>query len=137
MLCGAPSRGMKVLKTNHSKKGDLKMNKNLYVGNLSYKITEEDLKTNFSEAGEVESATIIKDKFSGQSKGFGFVEMKTEEGAGEAIKKFNGGTFDGKTITVNEARPKKEFGAGGGNRGGGGGGGFRGGNRGGGGGGRY
>jgi RNA recognition motif-containing protein len=111
------------------------MNKNLYVGNLSYKITDDDLKSNFSEAGEVESATIIKDKFSGQSKGFGFVEMKTEEGAAEAIKKFNGGTFDGKTITVNEARPKKEFGAGGGNRGGGrpggGGGGFRGGNRGG------
>ncbi len=115
------------------------MNKNLYVGNLSYKISDEDLKSNFSEAGEVESATIIKDKFSGQSKGFGFVEMKTEEGAAEAVKKFNGGTLDGKTITVNEARPKKEFGAGGGgHRGGGrpgGGGGFRGGgNRGGGGG---
>ena len=114
------------------------MNKNLYVGNLSYKITDEDLKSNFSEAGEVESATIIKDKFSGQSKGFGFVEMKTEEGAAEAVKKFNGGTLDGKTITVNEARPKKEFGGGGGHRGGGrpgGGGGFRGGgNRGGGGG---
>ena len=108
------------------------MNKNLYVGNLSYKISDEDLKSNFSEAGEVESATIIKDKFSGQSKGFGFVEMKTEEGAAEAVKKFNGGTLDGKTITVNEARPKKEFGAGGGHRGGGrpgGGGGFRGGNR--------
>jgi RNA recognition motif-containing protein len=103
------------------------MNKNLYVGNLSYKITDEDLKSNFSEAGEVESATIIKDKFTGQSKGFGFVEMKTEEGAAEAIKKFNGGMLDGKAITVNEARPKKEFGAGGGgprgggNRGGGGG----------------
>jgi RNA recognition motif-containing protein len=103
------------------------MNKNLYVGNLSYKVTDEDLKSNFSEAGEVASATIIKDKFSGQSKGFGFVEMKTEEGAAEAIKKFNGGTLDGKAITVNEARPKKEFGAGGGgprgggNRGGGGG----------------
>jgi len=114
------------------------MNKNLYVGNLSYKITDEDLKSNFSEAGEVASATIIKDKFSGQSKGFGFVEMKTEEGAAEAIKRFNGGTLDGKAITVNEARPKKEFGAGGGSRGGGrpggGGGGFRGGNRGGGGG---
>lgn len=95
------------------------MNKNLYVGNLSYKITDDDLKSNFSEAGEVLSATIIKDKFSGQSKGFGFVEMKTEEGAAEAIKKFNGGVLDGKTITVNEARPKKEFG--GGNRGGGGG----------------
>ncbi len=108
------------------------MNKNLYVGNLSYKITDEDLKSNFSEAGEVASATIIKDKFSGQSKGFGFVEMKTEEGAAEAIKRFNGGTLDGKSITVSEARPKKEFGSGsggghrsGGNRGGG----FRGGNR--------
>ncbi|HUN55862.1 MAG TPA: RNA-binding protein [Smithella sp.] len=122
------------------------MNKNLYVGNLSYKVTDEDLKSNFSEAGEVATASIIKDKFTGQSKGFGFVEMKTEEGAAEAIKKFNGGMLDGKAITVNEARPKKDFGAGGprggGNRGGGfnrgGGGGNRGGgNRGGGGGGRY
>jgi len=104
------------------------MNKNLYVGNLSYKITDEDLKSNFSEAGEVASATIIKDKFTGQSKGFGFVEMKTEEGAAEAIKKFNGGMLDGKAITVNEARPKKEFGGGGGfNRGPRGGGGNRGG----------
>jgi cold-inducible RNA-binding protein len=103
------------------------MNKNLYVGNLSFKVTDEDLKSNFSEAGEVASAAIIKDKFTGQSKGFGFVEMKTDEGAAEAIKKFNGGMLDGKAITVNEARPKKEFGAGGGNRGGGGG--FRGGNR--------
>ena len=113
------------------------MNKNLYVGNLSFKVTDEDLKTNFSEAGEVASASIIKDKFTGQSKGFGFVEMKTEEGATEAIKKFNGGMLDGKAITVNEARPKKEYGAGGGgNRGGGGGyrGGGAGGNRGGGGG---
>jgi len=102
------------------------MNKNLYVGNLSYKVTDDDLKTNFTEAGEVASASIIKDKFTGQSKGFGFVEMKTEEGATEAIKKFNGGMLDGKAITVNEARPKKEFGGGGsrgggGNRGGGGG----------------
>ena len=96
------------------------MNKNLYVGNLSYKITDDDLKTNFAVAGEVVSASVIKDKFSGQSRGFGFVEMKTEEGAAEAIKKFNGGTLDGKSITVNEAQPKKEFG-GGGSRGGGGG----------------
>ena len=115
------------------------MKKNLYVGNLSYKITDEDLKSNFSKAGEVASASIIKDKFTGQSRGFGFVEMKTEEGAAEAIKKFNGGTLDGKDITVNEARPKKEFGAGGGgprgggNRGGGGGGFNRGGRSGGGG----
>ncbi|HRS96904.1 MAG TPA: RNA-binding protein [Smithella sp.] len=107
------------------------MNKNLYVGNLSFKLTDEDLKANFSEAGEVVSASVIKDKFTGQSKGFGFVEMKTEEGAAQAIEKFNGGTLDGKTIIVNEARPKKEFGSGdrnpGGNFGkrGGRGGGFR------------
>jgi cold-inducible RNA-binding protein len=93
------------------------MNKNLYVGNLSYKITADDLISNFSEAGEVASAVIIKDKFTGQSKGFGFVEMKTEEGSAEAIKKFNGGTLDNRQITVNEAKPKKEFGAGGGNQG--------------------
>ena len=103
------------------------MNKNLYVGNLSFKVTDEDLKTNFAEAGEVASASIIKDKFTGQSKGFGFVEMKTEEGATQAIQKFNGGMLDGKAITVNEARPKKEFGAGGGGNRGGGGGGYRGG----------
>lgn len=87
------------------------MNKNLYVGNLSYQISNDDLKSNFSEAGEVVSATIITDKFTGLSKGFGFVEMKTEEGAMEAIKKFNDGMLDGKTITVNEARPKKDFSA--------------------------
>jgi cold-inducible RNA-binding protein len=102
------------------------MNKNLYVGNLSYNISNEDLKSNFSEAGEVTSVSIIKDKFTSQSKGFGFVEMKTEEGAAEAIKQFHGGMLDGKAITVNEARPKKDFGAGGagprsgGNRNGGG-----------------
>ncbi len=96
------------------------MNKNLYVGNLSAKITDDDLRANFAEAGEVASASVIKDKFTGQSKGFAFVEMKTEEGAAQAIEKFNGGTLDGKAITVNEARPKKEFGQGGGNRGGGG-----------------
>jgi cold-inducible RNA-binding protein len=110
------------------------MNKNLYVGNLSQKVTEDDLRNNFSEAGAVASVSIIKDKFSGVSRGFGFVEMETEEGAQEAIKKFNGGDLDGKTITVNEARPKTESGGGQrregggfrGGRGGGGGGGSRG-----------
>jgi cold-inducible RNA-binding protein len=114
------------------------MNKNLYVGNLSQKVTEDDLRNNFSEAGAVASVSVIKDKFSGVSRGFGFVEMETEEGAQEAIKKFNGGDLDGKTITVNEARPKTESSGprrDGGGRGPGGGGGFRGG-RGGGGGGR-
>jgi RNA recognition motif-containing protein len=98
---------------------ELEMGKNLYVGNLSFKVTDEDLKASFAQAGEVVSAAVIRDKFTGQSRGFGFVEMETEEGAQAAIQKFNGGTLDGKTITVNEARPKKEFG--GGNRGGGGG----------------
>lgn len=96
------------------------MNKNLYIGNLAYNIDEEDLKYNFSQVGEVASISIIKDKFTGLSKGFGFVEMKTAEGATEAIKRFHGGTLNGKIITVNEARPKKEYGAGGGKHGGGG-----------------
>ncbi len=95
------------------------MNKNLYVGNLSQNVTEEDLRKNFSEAGKVVSAAVIKDKFSGVSRGFGFVEMETEEGAQEAIRKFNGGDLDGKTITVNEARPKPESGGFRGGRGGG------------------
>jgi len=116
------------------------MNKNLYVGNLSQKVTEDDLRNNFSEAGTVASVSVIKDKFSGVSRGFGFVEMETEEGAQEAIKKFNGGDLDGKTITVNEARPKTESSGprrDGGGRGPGGGGGSRGGRGGGGGRGRY
>jgi cold-inducible RNA-binding protein len=111
------------------------MNKNLYVGNLSQKVTEDDLRNNFSEAGVVATVSVIKDKFSGVSRGFGFVEMETEEGAQEAIKKFNGGDLDGKTITVNEARPKTESSGprrDGGGRGPGGGGGFRGGRSGGG-----
>jgi RNA recognition motif-containing protein len=101
------------------------MNKNLYIGNLSAGVSDEDLKANFAKAGEVAVVSVIRDKFSGQSRGFGFVEMATEEGAKAAIEMFNGGTLDGNTISVNEARPKKE---GGGPRSGGGGG-FRGGGR--------
>lgn len=86
------------------------MNKNLYVGNLSQNVTEADLRSNFTEAGEVASVAVIKDKFSGVSRGFGFVEMATAEGAQEAIRRFNGGELDGKTITVNEARPKADSG---------------------------
>jgi cold-inducible RNA-binding protein len=101
------------------------MNKNLYIGNLSVKVTEEDLKANFSEVGKVVSVNIVKDKYTGLSRGFGFVEMETEEGAKEAITRFNGGQLLGNTITVNEARPKKEGMGGGGPRRDGGG--FRGG----------
>jgi len=86
------------------------MNKNLYVGNLSNEVTEEDLKANFSEVGKVVSVTIIKDKYTGLTRGFGFVEMEAEKDAQEAIKKFNGGELHGKVITVNEARPKREAG---------------------------
>jgi len=86
------------------------MNKNLYIGNLPYEVTEEDLKTNFSEVGKIVSVTVIKDKYTGLSRGFGFVEMETEKEAEEAIKKFNGGQLLGKTITVNEARPKADQG---------------------------
>lgn len=86
------------------------MNKNLYVGNLAPEVTEEDLKTNFSEIGKVISVNIIKDKFTRASKGFGFVEMETAEQAQEVIKNFNGGELCGKTITVNEAKPRKDYG---------------------------
>ena len=86
------------------------MNKNLYIGNLANEVTEEDLKANFSEVGKVVSVAIIKDKYTGMTRGFGFVEMETEKDAQEAIKKFNGGELHGKVITVNEARPKREAG---------------------------
>ena len=84
------------------------MSKRLYVGGLSYNTTEDSLKQGFSQAGSVTSATIITDKFSGRSKGFGFVEMESDEEADKAIEMFNGKEFEGRTLTVNEARPMKE-----------------------------
>jgi len=81
------------------------MAKKLFVGGLSYDTTENTLKETFSKAGTVESAIIITDKMSGRSKGFGFVEMSSEEEAKKAIEMFNGKELDGKNITVNEARP--------------------------------
>ena len=113
------------------------MNKNLYIGNLSMKVTEEDLKANFAEVGKIVTVNIIKDRYTGISRGFGFVEMETEEAAQEAIRRFNGGQLLGNTITVSEARPKKEGVGGGPGREGGRGGGFRAGRGGGGGGRRY
>ena len=108
------------------------MNKNLYVGNLTVNVTEEALRDNFSNAGKVASVSIIKDKFTGESRGFGFVEMETEEGARKAIEMFNGGKLDGNVIVVNEAKPRRDqggqrrdFGRGGGFRGGNSGGGRR------------
>ncbi|KPJ55495.1 RNA-binding protein [Parcubacteria bacterium DG_74_2] len=87
------------------------MEKKLYVGSLSYNTKEDALKDLFSEAGTVDSATIIMDKFSGRSKGFAFVEMSSEEEAKKAIEMFNGKELDGRNIVVNEAKPmeKKPF----------------------------
>lgn len=103
------------------------MEKKLYVGNLSYSVTETSLQDLFSQAGEVASARIITDRASGRSKGFGFVEMSNEDGAQAAIEKFNGQEFEGRKLTVNEARPMEPRSGGGGGRGGFGGGGGRGG----------
>jgi RNA recognition motif-containing protein len=101
------------------------MNKRLYVGNLSNEVTENDLTHNFSTVGKVVSVAIIKDKYSNQSKGFGFVEMETEEEARKAIDQFNGGELQGKKIVVSEARePRKDSGGGFGRGGRPGGGGF-------------
>ena len=85
----------------------------LYVGNLSFKTTSDDLREYFSQAGEVESASIIEDRETGRSRGFGFVEMATAEGAAAAIEQFNGKDLNGRNLTVNEARPKTAGGGGG------------------------
>ena len=95
---------------------------NIYVGNLSYDTTEDDLRTAFERFGQVTSATLIKDKYTGKSRGFGFVEMPSDEEAQAAIQGLNGTELTGRTLTVNEARPRTEGGGGRGNqsRGGGG-----------------
>jgi RNA recognition motif-containing protein len=87
----------------------------LYVGNLAYAVSNDDLQELFSQVGQVQSATVITDKFSGQSKGFGFVEMTTAEEVANAIRQFNDTELKGRNIKVNEARPR-EGGFGGGNR---------------------
>lgn len=94
------------------------MNNKLYVGNLSFHLTSDDLGDFFSQVGTVESAKVIEDRDTGRSRGFGFVEMSTEEEANAAIEQFNGEDFEGRNIVVNSARPREE--GGGGNRGGGG-----------------
>jgi RNA recognition motif-containing protein len=92
---------------------------NIYVGNLSREVAEEDLRQAFAAFGEVGSVTIIKDKFSGESRGFGFVEMPTKAEAQSAITGLNGKELKGRNLNVNEARPRPEGGRGGGRRGGG------------------
>ena len=109
------------------------MSKKLYVGNLAFQTTSQDLQELFAQAGTVESASVIEDRDTGQSKGFAFVEMSTDEEAASAIEQFNGKELAGRMLKVNEARPRENRGGGGrgfgggGNRGGYGGGGNRGG----------
>ncbi|MCF8295910.1 MAG: RNA-binding protein [Saprospiraceae bacterium] len=81
---------------------------NIYVGNLDFKVNENDLEVLFSEYGAVDSVKIIVDKFSGRSKGFGFLTMEDDEGANKAIQELNGSSLKTREIIVNEARPKKE-----------------------------
>ena len=116
------------------------MGTKLYVGNLSFNTTENELQELFSQAGAVQEVTLMQDKFTGKSRGFAFVTMGAEQDAQNAIAKINGQTVDGRTLTVNEARPReprppggggggggRSYGGGGGGYGGGGGGGYGGG----------
>ena len=102
------------------------MGKKLYVGNLPYSVRDSDLEDLFSPHGSVQSAQVIIERDTGRSKGFGFVEMGSDQEARAAISALNGKELEGRNLTVNEARPKEE-GGGGGRRGGGGGGGYGGG----------
>ena len=91
---------------------------NIYVGNLSFEVTDDDLQQLFAQHGEVKSASVVKDRFSGESRGFGFVEMPSKEEAMAAINALNGMDVKGRSIMVNEAKPKtpKRGGGGGGGR---------------------
>ncbi|MCK9219513.1 MAG: RNA-binding protein [Bacteroidales bacterium] len=82
--------------------------KNIFVSNLSFRISDDDLKQAFADYGEVNSAKVIKDNFSGRSRGFGFVEMKNDEEADKAIEELNNAEYDGKVMTVSVARPKTD-----------------------------
>ncbi len=111
------------------------MSMKLYVGNLSFQTSSDDLQQLFAQAGTVESASVVEDRETGRSRGFGFVEMSSSEEGQAAIQQFNGKEVNGRSLTVNEARPREDrggrgggggggrggFGGGGGNRGGGGG----------------
>lgn len=82
---------------------------NIYVGNLDYKVNEDDLKGIFEDFGTVTSAKIIKDKFNGRSKGFGFIEMEKDADAKKAISDLNGASLENRNIVVNEAKPKRTY----------------------------
>ena len=99
------------------------MGKKLYVGNLSYSVNDDELEQLFAAHGTVDSAKVIMDRDTGRSKGFGFVEMGSDDEADAAMNALNGSDFGGRTLKVNEAKPRPTGGGGGGYRGGGGGGG--------------
>jgi RNA recognition motif-containing protein len=99
-----PWQEMKISVRDQQERKDDSMN--IYVGNLSFQMTEEDLRTEFEKFGKVNKASIIKDKLSGRSKGFGFVEMPNLEEAEAAIKKLDGTPIKGRNLKVNEARPR-------------------------------
>jgi cold-inducible RNA-binding protein len=84
------------------------MTQNLYVGNLSYETTEDTLRTLFAEYGQIESANLITDRYTGRSRGFAFVEMSTEEAAQEAMRGLNGKEVDGRELKVDKAKPKRD-----------------------------
>ncbi len=95
------------------------MSMKLYVGNLAFQTSSDDLQQLFAQAGTVESAAVVEDRETGRSRGFGFVEMSSKEEGNAAIAKFNGQDVGGRALNVNEAKPREDRGGGGGNRGGG------------------
>ncbi len=95
------------------------MTMKLYVGNLAFQTTSEELQTLFAQAGTVESVSLIEDRETGRSRGFGFVEMSTKEEGAAAIQQFNGKDMGGRALNVNEAKPREDRGGGGGGRNGG------------------
>ena len=92
------------------------MSTKLYVGNLAFQTTSQQLQTMFAQAGTVESVSLIEDRETGRSRGFGFVEMQTKEEGAAAIQQFNGKDLDGRALKVNEAKPREDRGGGGGSR---------------------
>jgi cold-inducible RNA-binding protein len=95
------------------------MSMKLYVGNLAFETSSNDLQTLFAQAGTVESVSLIEDRETGRSRGFGFVEMSTKEEGAAAVQQFNGKDLGGRTLKVNEAKPREDRGGGGGGRNGG------------------
>ncbi|HCX31363.1 MAG TPA: RNA-binding protein [Blastocatellia bacterium] len=95
------------------------MSMKLYVGNLAFETSSNDLETLFAKAGKVESVSLIEDRETGRSRGFGFVEMSTKEEGAAAVQQFNGTDLGGRTLKVNEAKPREDRGGGGGGRNGG------------------